>query len=64
MASKVKITLVRSGVGRPKTQRRTLEAMGLRRPNKSVILEDTAEVRGMIRKVSHLVKVCPVKGET
>ncbi len=57
MAIKLKVTQVKSGVGRPETQRRTLEGMGLRGPHKSVVLEDTNAIRGMIRKVSHLVTV-------
>jgi large subunit ribosomal protein L30 len=57
MAIKLKVTQVRSGVGRPETQRRTLEGLGLRGPHKSVVLQDTDSIRGMIRKVSHLVTV-------
>jgi large subunit ribosomal protein L30 len=57
MAIKLKITQVKSGVGRPDTQRRTLEGLGLRGPHKSVVLQDTVAIRGMIRKVSHLVTV-------
>ena len=57
MAIKLKITQVKSGIGRPETQRKTLEGLGLRRPHHSVILQDTVSVRGMIRKVSHLVTV-------
>ena len=57
MAIKIKITQVKSGVGRPETQRRTLEGMGLRGPHKSVVLQDTPSIRGMIRKVSHLVTI-------
>lgn len=63
MANRIKVTLVRSGIGRPETQKRTLRGMGLKRLNRSVILEDSAEVRGMVRKVSHLVRVSPVEGE-
>lgn len=57
MAIKLKVTQVRSGIGRPKTQRLVLKGLGLRRPHKSVVLQDTAAIRGMIRKVSHLVTV-------
>jgi large subunit ribosomal protein L30 len=57
MAIKLKVTQVRSGIGRPSTQRKTLEGLGLRGPHKSVILQDTVAIRGMIRKVSHLVTV-------
>ena len=61
MAIKLKITQVKSGVGRPDTQRRTLEGLGLRGPHKSVVLQDTLAIRGMIRKVSHLVTIEPVE---
>ena len=57
MAIKLKITQVRSGIGRPKDQRATLEGLGLRGPNKTVVLQDSVSIRGMIRKVSHLVTV-------
>jgi large subunit ribosomal protein L30 len=57
MAIKLKVTQVKSGIGRPDTQRKTLEGLGLRRPHHSVILQDTVAIRGMIRKVSHLVTV-------
>jgi large subunit ribosomal protein L30 len=57
MAIKLKVTQVKSGVGRSDQQNRTLNGLGLRGPHKSVILEDTDSIRGMIRKVSHLVTV-------
>ena len=57
MAIKLKVTQVRSGIGRSTTQRKTLEGLGLRGPNKTVVLQDTVAIRGMIRKVSHLVTV-------
>ena len=57
MAINLKITQVKSGIGRPETQRRTLEGLVLRKPHHSVILKDTDAIRGMIRKVSHLVTV-------
>jgi large subunit ribosomal protein L30 len=59
MAIKIKITQVRSGVGRPDTQRKTLEGLGLRGPRKTVVLQDTPAIRGMIRKVSHLITIEP-----
>jgi large subunit ribosomal protein L30 len=59
MAIKIKITQVKSGVGRPGTQRKTLEGLGLRGPHKSVVLQDSPAIRGMIRKVSHLVTIEP-----
>ena len=61
MALKLKITQVRSGIGRPQDQRRTLKGLGLTRLNKASTLNDTHAIRGMIRKVAHLVKVEPVE---
>jgi len=57
MALKLKITQVRSGVGKSDQQNRTLLGLGLRGPHKTVVLQDTVAIRGMIRKVSHLVTV-------
>lgn len=57
MANKLKITLVRSPIGRPEAQRKVLGGLGLKKMNKTALLADTAEIRGMIRKVSHLVSV-------
>jgi len=59
MAIKLKVTLVRSGINRPQDQKDTIKGLGLTRANKSVELNDTPAIRGMIRKVSHLVKVEP-----
>ncbi len=55
--SKIKITQIRSIIDRPKTQKRTIEALGLGRPNWEKIHNDTPQIRGMVNKVSHLVKV-------
>ena len=57
MAKKLKIKLVRSDIGRPEKHRRVLRGMGLHRMNKTVLLGDTPEIRGMINKVPHLVSV-------
>ncbi len=57
MASRLKITLVRSMVGRPEKHRKVLQGMGLTRMNKTVELQDTPAIRGMANKVSHLVRV-------
>lgn len=54
---KIQVTLVRSAIHRAETQRRTLRGLGLTRMNKTVRLKDDPAIRGMIRKVSHLVKV-------
>lgn len=56
MSAKLKITLIKSMVGRPEKQRKVLRGMGLTKLNKSVWLEDTPSIRGMINAVSHLVK--------
>ena len=53
----IEVTLVRSGITRPVTQQRTLRGLGLTRMHRTVRLKDTPAIRGMIRKVSHLVKV-------
>ncbi len=55
--SKIKITQIRSIIDRPKTQKRTIDALGLGRPNWEKIHNDTPQIRGMINKVIHLVKV-------
>ena len=57
MSGRLKITLVRSMIGRPERQRRVLRGMGLNRLQQTVELEDTPAIRGMVRKVTHLVKV-------
>ena len=57
MALKLKVTLVRSGINRPYDQKAAIKGLGLTKMQKSVLLNDTAAIRGMIRKVSHLVKV-------
>jgi large subunit ribosomal protein L30 len=57
MAIKLKVTQVRSGVGKSDTQNRTLSGLGLRGPRTTKVLLDTPSIRGMIRKVSHLVTV-------
>ncbi|HPD57262.1 MAG TPA: 50S ribosomal protein L30 [Smithellaceae bacterium] len=62
MSKKLKITMVKSGIGRPEKQRKVLRGMGLNRLNKCVTLEDTPQVRGMINKVIHLVSVEESKG--
>ncbi|MDA8096372.1 MAG: 50S ribosomal protein L30 [Clostridia bacterium] len=55
--TKFKLTLVRSPIGRPEKQRFTVQALGLTKMNKSVIKEDSPQIRGMIDKVRHLLKV-------
>jgi len=54
---KIKITLVKSGIARPGKHKVVLVGLGLRKLNHSVLRVDTPQIRGMIAKVSHLVKV-------
>lgn len=63
MAAKLKVTQVGSVIGRPQKQRATLLGLGLTRMGRTRVLEDSPAVRGMIRKVSHLVRVEPAEGE-
>ncbi|HAF32360.1 MAG: 50S ribosomal protein L30 [Anaerovibrio sp.] len=53
----LKITLTRSLIGRPATQRATIKALGLKKLNSSVELPDSESLRGQIHKVEHLVTV-------
>ena len=53
---KIKIKQLRSKIGRPENQKRTLIALGLGKINKSVELEATPQILGMVKKVSHLVE--------
>ncbi len=55
--AKLRITLIKSGIGYAQVQKRTLKALGLNRLNQSAIHNDCASVRGMIDKVRHLIKV-------
>ncbi len=53
----IKIMLIKSGIGRKSDQKQTLIGLGLTRVGKIRELEDTPSVRGMVKKVSHLVKI-------
>jgi large subunit ribosomal protein L30 len=55
--ARLKLTQVRSVIDRPMDQKRTVRALGLHRINDTVVKDDRPEIRGMIRKVSHLVTV-------
>ncbi|GAB4404671.1 MAG: 50S ribosomal protein L30 [Bacteroidia bacterium] len=57
MYPKVKITQVRSLIGRPQDQHKTIEALGLGRISRTVVKECTPQILGMIKKVTHLVKI-------
>lgn len=61
MAGKVKITQTGSPIGRPSVQRDTLKALGLDKMNRSNVVEDTPSIRGMLRKVQHLIAIEPAK---
>ena len=60
--SQVKVTQVRSVIGRPEDQKDTVRRLGLRHMHDSVIKEDRPDIRGMIAKVRHLVAVEDVSG--
>lgn len=62
MPKKLQITQIRSGVGRQTVQRRTLEALGLKRHQHTVVHDDTPQIRGMIEKVDYLLEVREVDG--
>jgi len=57
MANRLRVTQVRSAIDRPRDQKATIRALGLHRIRHSVVKDDRPEIRGMIRKVSHLVTV-------
>ncbi len=61
--SKLRITLIKSGIGYDETQRRTLESLVFHRLHQSVIHNDSNAIRGMINKVRHLVTVEEEIGE-
>ena len=56
MSGKIKVTLIKSMIGRPEKHRRVLRGMGLTKLNRTVELEDTPAIRGMVHVVSHLVR--------
>ena len=57
MSNKLEITLTKSLIGAKPAQRKTIEALGLRKMHQTVVLEDNTAIRGMITKVAHLVTV-------
>ena len=58
---KIKITLVKSPIDRPERQKLTLQALGLNKTNSSKEVDATPQILGMVKKVSHLIKVEEVK---
>ena len=63
MAKKLKITQVKSAIGRVERQKLTVRALGIRKLNHTVVHNDTPQIRGMIFKISHLLKVEEVDHE-
>ena len=59
--AKIRVTQVKSKIGRPESQKRTILALGLKKINHSVEHETTPQVLGMVKKVDHLLKVEEVK---
>lgn len=59
--SKIRVTQVKSQIGRLKNQKRTLEALGLRKLNQTVEHDASPTILGMVNKVSHLVSVEEIK---
>ncbi|MFC2035464.1 50S ribosomal protein L30 [Chloroflexota bacterium] len=62
--ARIYITWIKSGIGYSDDQKRTLKALGFRRLNQSVTHQDSASIRGMIKRVRHLVKVEGKANET
>jgi len=61
MALKLKVTLLKSGTNRPQRHKDTIRGLGLTKLGRSVILNDTPPIRGMIRAVQHMVRVEPAE---
>lgn len=55
--AKLRVTWVKSGIGHPRDQRRTLQALGFRRLHQTIEHDDSPSIRGMLMKVRHLVTV-------
>jgi len=62
MKPKLKVVQVRSAIGRPRNQHEILKGLGLRGPNKHVVVDNTPSFRGMIKKIIHLVSVEETNG--
>jgi large subunit ribosomal protein L30 len=63
MSKKLKITQIRSAIGRLQKQKDTIKALGITKRGRSVVQDDTPVIRGMINTVNHLVTVQEVDGE-
>ncbi len=62
MPKKLRITQIRSAIDRPDIQKRSVRALGIRRLHHTVEKNDTPQIRGMIKKIEHLLKVTEVAG--
>jgi len=62
VSKQLKIKQIRSYIGRPEKQRQILKGLGLGKMNKTVVLQDTPEIRGMVKKLSHLVTMEETEG--
>ena len=59
--AKIRVTQIKSKIGRPEKQKKTLTALGLKKMNQTVDHEATPQVLGMVKKIAHLLKVEDVK---
>ena len=57
MPKKLRIRQIKSAIGRNEMQKKTVRALGFRRLNQEVVVDDTPQIRGMVTKVRHLVEV-------
>jgi large subunit ribosomal protein L30 len=62
VSKQLKIKQIKSYIGRPEKQRLILKGLGLGKMNKTVVLQDTPEIRGMAKKLSHLVTMEETEG--
>lgn len=61
MTTMLQVTLKNSSIGRPQDQRATLRGLGLTKLHKTVVLENTPSIRGMVKKIIHLVEVTEIE---
>ncbi len=64
MPGKIEVTLTKSMIGRPEKHRRILRGVGLTKLNKTVTLENSPSIRGMLEHVSHLIRAKEISNET
>ena len=63
MGMQLRITQMRSAIGRHRKQKQTLVALGIRRLHQTVVHNDTPQIQGMITKISHLLEVAMIETE-